>query len=717
MPSPQSFIGRLCIGLFLGGAFCPIAGLAQVPAASPNPTEPGETAPPPTAPEAIAPPPSAQPGATQPVTPFGAAPGTFPGLAPAPSAATPGKATTPFGAAPGTFPGLAPAPSTATPGAAATPFGTAPGTFPGLSPVPSSGAPSQPGAPTGLPPGTYPGSAPAPTATSSAPTNPFPDTSLVPSAFAPPTLNPGYGFGTPAAPTPGTIPFVPLEPPPPPRFTGLPPVTPGALPVQTGNLRAPPILIDSRIYLSEGYTDNPRNTSRTFSDSITTIVPSTNISFDSYRLQGQISSSTNYLHYARASDQSSLNENLLGFGLATVVPDHFFVDGRAAITQVSTVGGVGFANSTLIPPNQQTQALVTSLSPIWRESFGNLIDTELRYNYALSVFNNGSFLRNLVSTAAPPPGAGSLSNTAENDITLTIATGRAFNALSSKLTLDATKVDTQSATRSTQLRGYDDLEYAINSTFAALARVGFEDIRYPLQPAADSVGPVWLIGGRANPYPGDYLVLRYGRQSGIYGFSGSFRYQITANTSVLASLQNGLSSSQQGIVDNLNTSQLDANGTIVNQYTGLPSALSNPEFAYASNSIYRTKNGNVSVQTVIDRDTFRVLGFFSQQFLQGALLPSTVSPAAGTDTALGANFSWSRSITPRLTSSVSLGYARETAGHQNTLTADCSLNYTFSSTLTGIVHYQFINVDSPRTVTFNNSYRRNLIEVGVTKSF
>ena len=120
---------------------------------------------------------------------------------------------------------------------------------------------------------------------------------------------------------------------------------------------------------------------------------------------------------------------------------------------------------------------------------------------------------------------------------------------------------------------------------------------------------------------------------------------------------------------------------------------------------------------MVDRDTFRVLGFLSQQVLLGGPLPSTVSPAAGTDTALGVNFSWSRSLTPQLSSSASLGYAGETAAHQDTVTADCALNYTFSETLTGVLHYQFINVDSPPTASVTNSYRRNLIEIGVTKSF
>jgi uncharacterized protein (PEP-CTERM system associated) len=554
------------------------------------------------------------------------------------------------------------------------------------------------------------------------PGSPSPNPSAAPPLVAPPPLIPGYGYGSPLA--PAAPPLGPPEPVEPPSDVRLRPLTPGAAPIQAGDLRAPPILVNSSIGLSEGYTDNPRNTPQTLSDSVTRLNSATNISVDSARFQGQLSSSTNYDKYARADDQTALNENLLGYGLTTLVRDHLFIDSRASISQIATNGGLGFANSTVLPPSQQTQALTTSLSPIWRESFGDLVDGELRYNFGLNLFNNGSLLSGSATPPTTAPGTATnpatLSNAVQNQATLSLATGRAIDLIGSKLTLDFLQVDTQSAAKSKQVRAYDDLEYDINSQYAVLVRAGYENLRYPLQPEATTSGPIWRFGGRLLFAPGDYLTLNYGRQDGIYGFNGAFRYQLTARTNLLASIQNGLSSSQEQILNSLNTSALDSNGTVVNQDSGLPSALTNPEFSYSSNSIFRTESARIGLQTTLDRDTFGLLGTADHRSAVGTPIAGTIADAAttGTDTSLGVNLNWSRSLTPQLVGTATLGYAREIASQSKTLTADLNLTYTMSERMTLILHYQFINTDSSMVgISTTGSFRRNLIEIGAKRSF
>ena len=88
------------------------------------------------------------------------------------------------------------------------------------------------------------------------------------------------------------------------------------------------------------------------------------ISVDTVRLQGQLSGGLDYLKYTRSNVGDLLNGNLLGYGLGTVVQDHVFIDARAAMTQVSRLGGLGFAGPSLIPTSDQTQLFTTSLTPI-----------------------------------------------------------------------------------------------------------------------------------------------------------------------------------------------------------------------------------------------------------------------------------------------------------------------------------------------------------------
>lgn len=630
--------------------------------------------------------------APQPPPPFGPEPGVLPGVVPA----VPVQPPSPFEAAPGVFPTITPAPLTPTTPEVVSPFGAAPGVFPTISPAPPATAPAQVPSPFGPAPGLFPGIPSAP------------------AAAAPPELIPQYGYGNPLAPTEGAT-GLPTTPATPPSTTALPPVTAGAVPVQAGNLRAPPILIVPRISLFEGYTDNPRNRPSTLSDEFTHLTLGNAVSVDSVRLQGQLTDSLDYYKYARATDQDSLTANLAGYGLGTVVPDHVFVQGNATVSELSRAGGVGFANSALIPPSQATQTEVVSVSPFVRESIGGLVDGELRYTSGLTLFQNGSLL-GISSTPSTPAPSTSLSNAAMNEASLSLATGSRFTAFGSKLTLDATDVASQSAAKSTQLRGFDDVEYLVNSGFAVLGRVGYESLDYPLQPAASTRGPLWLIGTQLMPFPDDYLVVHYGFQYGFYGADGMARYQVTPSTVVSASYQRNLSSSQQQILTNLQTSQLSPTGVIVNQFTGLPSALTNPEFSYAANAVYRQEMGEISVQTTLGRNTFGVLGVYNHQLPLGPVsgVKGVAATLAGANTSIGANLNWSRSLTPRLASSATLGYDTAAAGSFNTLTADWRLTYTISDYLTAALHYSLINVSSSIAT---GSYRRDLVEVGVTRSF
>jgi len=682
------------------------------PSALPEPTSPTPSA---STPTLASPPP-------QPTSPFGPAAGVFPTLSPSSgqgsSSGTAAPLQNPFQPALGVFPTLTP-----TTGTTSSPSGLNPTTTPSLLST-SPRASQQTG-----------GNAQAVPGGLTAPVNPsgeaLPDkltgNPAAPIPVAPPPLTPAYGYGVPAPPLAFPGPTYAAAPPAAPNYTALAPIAPGAAPIQAGDLRAPPVLIGSNVYVSEGYTDNPRNTRQTFSDSITRLRGATNISIDTVRLQGQLSDSSDYSRFMRAHDENSLNSNLSAFGLATIIRDHLYVDGRAAFTPLSRVGGVGFANSNIIRPSQQTQAFVTSFSPIARGSFGDLFDAELRYNYSADIFNNGSLLNNTT-----PSSASSLTDTTQNEVTLSVATGRAFSLITSKLTLDAIKIDSGSAARSTQLQIYDDLEYAINARFSILGRFGYEDLRYPLQPAATTTGPIWLIGGRYTPSPGDYLLLRYGTQSGTsgqggtsgqngtYGFDGSLHYQLTARTAILASYDSSLSSSQQNLVNNLNAAQLSSNGVIVNSVTGLPLALSNPEFAYAANNVYRNNTAQVGMQTTLDRDTFGLNAVFDHRDALGSQ-PVGTSAVAGTDTTYGINFNWSRSLTPSLTGGATLGFARDIASDQRTLNSDLTFSYTFSDRLSGVLHYQFVNVTG-NTVALTSGttagpYTRNLIEIGLTRNF
>jgi uncharacterized protein (PEP-CTERM system associated) len=69
---------------------------------------------------------------------------------------------------------------------------------------------------------------------------------------------------------------------------------------------------------------------------------------------------------------------------------------------------------------------------------------------------------------------------------------------------------------------------------------------------------------------------------------------------------------------------------------------------------------------------------------------------------------------PRLNSNAQLGYAVQTTSDQKTLTASLGMTYLLGERLSATLLYQFIDVDSAAS---SGSYRRNQVEIGLTRSF
>jgi hypothetical protein len=240
---------------------------------------------------------------------------------------------------------------------------------------------------------------------------------------------------------------------------------------------------------------------------------------------------------------------------------------------------------------------------------------------------------------------------------------------------------------------YDDLEDRITPAIAALARAGYQNIQFPFTPAATFAGPTWLVGGRLGllgPDP-NYMALQYGRQQGVYGFSGSARYSITPSMILTATLTQGRSSPTEFFQSALATSTLDPYGSIIDRYSDLPIAFYNPGLGL-TNGVYRQHLFNVGVTDTIGPNRYSLYGTYNNQ------APLTAPATAPTKT-YGLNLLWARDIRPDLNGNASLGYfnstnvnpiiAGPTIANTNTVTAYLGLNYLIADNLTGSVNYTF----------------------------
>ena len=121
------------------------------------------------------------------------------------------------------------------------------------------------------------------------------------------------------------------------------------------------------------------------------------------------------------------------------------------------------------------------------------------------------------------------------------------------------------------------------------------------------------------------------------------------------------------------------------------------------------------VQTQIDRNTFALFAVYQRQTPLGTPIGTAAIASTTTqNTSAGVNLSWGRSLTPRLNSSAALGYSAQTTSDQKTLTAGLTMTYLLGERLTATLLYQFIDVDS---AVASGSYRRNQVEIGLTRSF
>jgi hypothetical protein len=516
----------------------------------------------------------------------------------------------------------------------------------------------------------------------------------VPATLPPPSIG-GFGFPNPAAPPYSVNNQVPTLTSPP--TLQLQPYG-GVVPLQAYDPNAPAVLIQPSLFLGETFTDNVNfvHSPRTFA-AITQLGGGVSASVDTPRLQAVATGSGNGSIYLPDSN-SSLNQiygALYANGHGTIYPDLLYVDAQSSITQSTTLPGFGFQNLSNLPRNQQTQQFITNISPYLIKSFGGVADTELRYNFSSSNYGG-----NTAVTTSPVPGLNNLASTTINEGTFIAVTGQDFQKTVVRFTADAAELNGSFANQSTQVSAFNDFQYNFTPMIAALGRAGYQNIRYPGSPAATFAGATWLAGGRIGTVGPDqpaYVALQYGKQQGAYGITGSSQVNITPTLVFSANAVQGVSSQGQFFASNLANSTLSPSGGIVNQSTGLPTALSSPGLGI-SNNVYRQQLYNAGLTDSIPPNSYALYG----SYLEAQSLSTTVGVPTKS---LGINFSYTRDIRPDASGYASVGFFNSVNSptvvpgtttvnfsqrtNFNTVNATLGINYVLGRTLTGSIIYNF----------------------------
>jgi hypothetical protein len=516
----------------------------------------------------------------------------------------------------------------------------------------------------------------------------------VPDTLPPPSIG-GYGFPSPAAPPYSVNNQVPTLTSPP--TLQLQPYG-GVVPLQAYDPNAPAVLIRPSLFLGETLTDNVSyvHSPRTFA-AITQLGGGLSASVDTPRLQAVATGSGNGSIYLPGSN-STLNQiygALYANGHGTIYPNLMYVDAQSSITQSTTLPGFGFQNLSTLPRNQQTQQFVNNISPYLIKSFGGVADTELRYSFSSSNYGG-----NTAVTVSPVLGLNNLASTTINEGTFIAVTGQDFQKTVVRFTADAAEINGSFANQATQVSAFNDFQYNFTPMIAALGRAGYQNLRYPGSPAATFAGATWLAGGRLGTVGPDqpaYVAVEYGKQQGSYGITGFSQVNITPTLVFSASAVQGVSSQGQLFASNLATSTLSPSGGIVNQSTGLPTALSSPGLGI-SNNVFRQHLYTAGLSDSLPPNYYSLYGSYSEQ---QSLTTGTGVPTKG----LGVNFTYSRDVRPDVSGYASFGFFNSVNSPTvvpgtttvnftrttsfNSVNATAGLNFVLGRTLTGSIIYTF----------------------------
>ena len=550
------------------------------------------------------------------------------------------------------------------------------------------------------------------------PVTPSPPAGIAPDILPPAPSGP-FGLPNPLTP-PNALPsgIAPAAPLGPADSLALPAPGAGITTLQQYDPNAPAILVQPTLGVGATFYDNVNFThSNRTAAAEASVYPGVSMSADTPRLQGVLSGQLGANAYTPTSNLDHVFANLFGTGTATIIPDRLFVDAHSAVSQASALPGLGFVSPSLLPRTQQTHIYANSVSPYLRESIDGLVDSELRYT-----FGSTNFSGNTVATPTTlTPTATNLSNGILNEGSFIVATGRNFERALSRLTVIASDFNSNSTSQNTQFSSYDDLQYRITPDISALARVGYENLRYPFAPMATFAGATWLAGGRLGLGPNyGYISLEYGRQQGVYGFTGSAAFQVTPTISVVASLVQGINSPGQYVQGSLASSTLSPTGSIVDQYSGLPTAFYSPGLGL-TNGVYRQHLFNGQITDTIGPNSYSLYGYYDNQ---QSLTPPITAPTKS----VGAYASWHRDIRPDLNGTASVGFSNTSnvvfvnnptpVNSINTLSANIGVNYLLARNLTGSVLYTLAYEPNGATVSSGRGdIVANSLQFLLTKAF
>ncbi len=242
------------------------------------------------------------------------------------------------------------------------------------------------------------------------------------------------------------------------------------------------------------YTDNVRLSPGAFEadDFITVFTPGLSIRRLGRALNLDVDYTLQNMIYANDSDRNDQFHLLRVNGNAELLEERFFVDLLLdrSTQNIGNNGDVAFDNLSI--SSDRASVLSYTISPYWRQRFGNFADLDFRFTY-------------------DDLGSRNLNNSDETRIDAVLSSGSNFNRLLWDISVDQRRTGNSGANSTRTSKVSAKLRYLFSRKFAAISTLGYDENRFASS-LNDVDGVLWNAGFEWNPSKRTSFLATYGKR-------------------------------------------------------------------------------------------------------------------------------------------------------------------------------------------------------------
>lgn len=453
--------------------------------------------------------------------------------------------------------------------------------------------------------------------------------------------------------------------------------------------------ITAGLGVRETYTDNAglaEDNGDRETDFITNVMPSLSVRGTGARASLNLDFNHDQLFFANDEGRNHSSNTLSASGRAELWEKVVFIDGTASLSRQVVDSRRASSNSDAGQSINRSKVRSFDVSPYFLHHLGTWVETETRIRYGV-VTND----------------AASVSNNTTRAEFFRASSGRRFTQMLWSGTVNRVKEAKSGATPTRRsLNADSEFTFIVNRNWGLIGGAGYEDIEdgtLNRQPK----GLTWKAGLSITPGPRSSLRATYGRRFKESNISVDLSHRLSARTRFTATFVETQQTSQQQINQDLSFLTTDADGTLIDERTGLPFVAGDSNFGFQS-STFRQRRFNAVLSGERRRNTFSL----------GATWESRKTDLTGIDeTVISGNAAVGRRLTRRTTVNLSASYRNtdfgDAAGRiDNFFTVQGDLSYRIFKSANAVLTY---TRTQRRSNADGNGLTENAVVLGLRQEF